>query len=446
MSAKRVSHPFAERADAVRRDLLTFLEEGGNLAVIQAPPGSGKTHLLLQAVAHVAGRGMRVAVATQTNNQADDICRRMASAHPRVRCVRFLGRGSLGADLPDSVEATADASELPPKKCVVVGTAAKWGLVDLHNPFDVVFVEEAWQLKWADFMLLDQVAPRFALIGDPGQIPPVVTVEVARWETSLRPPHRPAPEVILSDRGLDPFAASLPATRRLPHDTTDLVRRFYDFEFGSWAGPGERAVRTGRRTGRSSPAIEKSIDLLGTSTAVGLTLPTPSGGPPLERDDELAIVCVEIVKRLLAREASCDIDGSRERLEPTEIGLCATHHAMNAALELCLPGRLRPHVKVETAERWQGLERKVMVVVHPLSGVIEPSPFDLETGRLCVMASRHRAGLIVVTRDHLSRTLDELLPAAEQAPGRPDVTGRGHAVNAGFWSSLERAGLVVGSG
>jgi RecA/RadA recombinase len=443
VSAKKARHPYAKRTKIVRRELLSFVADGGDLAVIQAPPGSGKTHLLLQAVAHAVRGGMRVAVATQTNNQADDICRRMVRDHPRVQCVRFLAHDAVGAELPDEVFLTSDVQELPRRKCVVVGTAAKWGLIDLGDPFDLLFVEEAWQLKWADFMLLDQVAPRFVLIGDPGQIPPVVTVETARWETSLRPPHRPAPEVILSDRNLDRFEASLPATYRLPHDTTDLIRRFYDFEFGSWAGPGERSVRTGKRAGRENRAIEKAIDLLASSSAVGLTLLTPAGGPPLERDDELAGVCVEIVKRLLKREASCVIDGSCDGLEPQEIGLCATHHAMNAALEQYLPARLRPHVKVETAERWQGLERKVMVVVHPLSGVIEPSPFDLETGRLCVMASRHRAGLIVVTRDHLSRTLDKLLPAAEQAPGRPDITGRGHAANTEFWSKLEGAGLVV---
>ena len=60
-------------------------------------------------------------------------------------------------------------------------------------------------------------------------------------------------------------------------------------------------------------------------------------------------------------------------------------------------------VSVDTPERWQGLECKVMVMVHPLSGVVRPSAFDLETGRLCVMASRHKAGLLVVTRDHLER-------------------------------------------
>ena len=321
-----------------------------------------------------------------------------------------------------------------------MGTAAKWGLVKLASSFDLVFVEEAWQLKWADFMLLDQVAGRFVLIGDPGQIPPVVAVDPARWETSDRPPHRSAPEVILGDSRIPAFRRELPATRRLPDDTTRLVQRFYDFDFGSWALPGERSVAAG---GSSRTAVDKAIDLLRKSTAVGLTLPTPAGGPPIERDDELAQVCVELARRLLAREARCSIDGKWEPLKARDIGLCATHHSMNAALELHLPKALREHIVVETAERWQGLERKLMIVVHPLSGVTEPSDFDLETGRLCVMASRHRAGLLVVTRDHLGATLDAYMPAAEQAPGRPDVVGKGHLRNLEFWREMEKSGTVV---
>ena len=57
-------------------------------------------------------------------------------------------------------------------------------------------------------MTLSAVAPRFVLVGDPGQIPPVVAIDVARWQTSRRPPHAPAPEVILRDRSLPRDACS----------------------------------------------------------------------------------------------------------------------------------------------------------------------------------------------------------------------------------------------
>jgi hypothetical protein len=100
-------------------------------------------------------------------------------------------------------------------------------------------------------------------------------------------------------------------------------------------------------------------------------------------------------------------------------------------------------VVVDTPERWQGLERKMMIVVHPLSGVTHPSSFDLETGRLCVMTSRHRSGLVVVGRDHIRGTLESHIPAAEQAVGRPDITGRGHQANLRFWETMADSGRVV---
>ena len=91
-------------------------------------------------------------------------------------------------------------------------------------------------------MLLGQVADRFVLIGDPGQIPPVVSVDVLRWETSPRPPHVAAPRLILQDSRLRPEQWQLPATRRLPYDSAALVRKFYDFDFDAFAQPGERAI------------------------------------------------------------------------------------------------------------------------------------------------------------------------------------------------------------
>src|SRR5262249_31585749 len=123
--------------------------------------------------------------------------------------------------------------------------------------------------------------------------------------------------------------------------------------------------------------------------------------------------------------------------------LCATHRIMNAAMQQHLPSRLRKHVNVGTPERWQGLERHAMVIAHPLSGVTDPSEFDLETGRLCVMASRHKAGLVIVARDHIRSTLDSHLPVAEQPVGRPDVAGRGHYQNTTFWSRLQSLDRVV---
>src|SRR5262249_41047041 len=156
----------------------------------------------------------------------------------RVPVIRYAPAARTEVSLGASVTWARAAKELPAGPVVVVATTSKWAASTVEQPYDFLFVDEAWQTAWADFMTLSAVAPRFVLVGDPGQIPPVVSIDVARWQTSRRPPHAPAPAVILRDRSLPARVLELPVTTRLPHDTTAMVRAFYDFSFDSWAGPG----------------------------------------------------------------------------------------------------------------------------------------------------------------------------------------------------------------
>jgi hypothetical protein len=163
---------------------------------------------------------------------------------------------------------------------VVVATSAKWAVADLdaHEPFDVLFIDEAWQMCWADFMLLGAVAPRFVLVGDPGQIAPVVPIDVSRWQTSRRPPHVPAPEVILRDRTLPTRVVELPVSTRLPHDTCAMVQSFYDFAFESWSAPGERRCCFPRGAPRTP--VDDVLALLTAARWRCSPCRRPPGGPP----------------------------------------------------------------------------------------------------------------------------------------------------------------------
>lgn len=432
----------SRRYDDVFAALADHLDKRRKLAIVKAPPGSGKTYLLLRAAAHAFKKGWRVAIATPTNAQSDDICRRFARDYPSVRTFRFAAQHMAQVDLGKTIRWARSPVDLPHDQCVVVGTTAKWGLVKLDDSFDFLFVDEAWQLDWAEFMLCGQVSSRFVLIGDPGQIPPVVSIDVQRWETSPRAPHLPAPDIILADKGLKPLLLELPACRRLPADAVDLVRPFYDFSFEAWAKPGERQIKLGAARGREN--IDRALETLDLRSVAAVTLPTPGEGPPFELDEEIARLAAHVAARLIERRATAiDPDnGATGKLRPEDIGLAATHRVMNTAMAQALPSELRGRVHVDTPERWQGLERPVMIVIHPLSGVVRPSSFDLETGRLCVMASRHRCALIIVSRDHLQDTLEAHIPYAEQAVGRPDVTGRGHAQHLEFWRRIGTAGGV----
>jgi hypothetical protein len=433
-----------DRANQVEALLKAFIDDGERLVTVKAPPGSGKTFLLLRAVDHAAKKGLRVAVGAQTNSQADDICRRFSRDYPHLIVHRFAAARSASRGLGPTIRWVTDKGDLPSGSIVAVSTVAKWSLTDIADTYDILFVDEAWQMSWADFMLCGQITDRFVLIGDPGQIPPVVAIAVNRWETSPRAPHQAAPELILADTALPAQALELPASRRLPHDSVDLVKPFYDFEVGSWALPGERRVRF--RTSPGWHSADRALELLQESSVTALTLHTPAEGPPLELDADVATLAASTATRLLERDCHVvDDDSGVERpLRPQDVGIAATHRVVNAAIFDALPSQLRfDGVRVDTPERWQGLERAIMIVVHPLSGVTIPSAFDLETGRLCVMTSRHRSGLVVVGRDHIRSTLESHIPSAEQAIGRPDVAGRGHETNLRFWETMEEAGRVI---
>ena len=426
-----------EQYVGLRRDLTNYFVDGGSIAVVKAPPGSGKTHTLIEVLSALVRTGSRIAVAAQTNGQADDICLRIARSHPEVLTARFASSGHrVPDDFPDTVPWISDKNHLPQSPGITVGTTAKWSLTNIVEPYDLLAVDEAWQMSWADLMQCALISGRFLLIGDPGQIPPVVTIDVRRWETSPRAPHAAAPEIVLGDAALREvrFVGSLPACRRLPHEAVDFVRPFYDFSFDAYVSRGER--------GLDLPPGHPLV-LLGDGAPMVITIPTPTHGPPIEVDHALAELVSRTVHDLLEIGAAVRAGGGQPRpLLAADVGVSSSHRVMNSALSAAL-GDLASTVRVDTPERWQGLERPVMVVVHPLSGVTDPSSFDLETGRLCVMASRHEAALIVVSRDHVGSTLADFVPGAEQAPGRPDVVGRGHDAHIAFWGRLEELGRVV---
>jgi len=305
-------------------------------------------------------------------------------------------------------------------------------------------------MQWSQFVPLGRVASRFVLIGDPGQIPPVVAVDASRWETTQLPPHLPAPEIICSNpiilADVEPLELQLPASRRLPSDAVSLLQPFYDFPFAAWALPSERAVLA---NGRVAEPVDRAINLLAEGSVVALTSPTADDLPPADMDEEIADLAVQVAARLIERNAKVRIldDGARKperAIRPQDIGITATHRVMNELIA----ARIRSsqglrEIRVDTPERWQGLQRLVTIAVHPLSGVLRPSAFDLETGRLCVMASRHQAGLIIVGRDHIGDTLNQIIVGADQPIGRPDVSGRGHFQHLTFWNCLEANKRVV---
>ena len=96
-----------------------------------------------------------------------------------------------------------------------------------------------------------------------------------------------------------------------------------------------------------------------------------------------------------------------------DLAVVCAHVTQAAAVRATLADH--PGVLVGTANQLQGLERHAVVVMHPLAGYRDGTAgFSADTGRACVMLSRHRAHLSVVLDD---RTRDVLAAADRAAPG-----------------------------
>jgi hypothetical protein len=423
-------------------ELKVFREGTQPICAVSAPPGSGKTHLLVTDVPNWVKRESPVLVTALTNEQVDDICKRLGADNPNLQIVRFTSSGYEPRDpLPRNVSVCRNKTDFPNRYDVMVATVSKLALSNAPRTFEVMFVDEAWQIAFKELLPLTRYANRIVMIGDAGQIPPVRTVPHLRWDTAPYRPGEamPGPTDRLTDLKDLTHSITLTECRRLPHDSIPLVQEFYTNEkmrIKAVAAPGERFLRV--ESSQRSDGLDRAFRSLANASTVLITIPTDAE-LGLNVDEELAAIVAEAAKRLLqqpSRLSAGETSGptTGRPLTPGDVGISATHRAMNATIRAELPADLlRNNLVVDTPERWQGRERPVMLIVHPLSGIENPGAFDLETGRLCVMASRHKAALLIFSRDHVPSTLENLMPSATQSPGLPDSIGRGHNVHLNFW-------------
>lgn len=364
----------------------------GDSLVAPAPPGSGKTRLVVLLAASLAERAkLRVGIAAQTRDQAVELARRL---------------GLLGHPAMLAWSATQPTPQLPPAaRCgkggqvrfppsgggVVVATTARWLVSDPSRlGCDVMVVDEAWQATYADLGALGAFAGQVVCVGDPGQIDPVVTGQVSRWEGLPTAPNLPAPEALLAAHGDAISVVQLRHTWRLGPQTTALIQPvFYpDLPFTS-RRPDEFLVGS---DGERMPELAAHM--------VNAT-----GGPG---DPALVGACADLARGLLGRPV---VTGEGERaLSDADLAVVTAHVGQAAAVRALLADL--PNVLVGTANQLQGLERAAVVALHPLAGYREASAFGTDLGRACVMLSRHRSHLALVV-DAATR---EVLSGPDAAP------------------------------
>jgi hypothetical protein len=127
-------------------------------------------------------------------------------------------------------------------------------------------------------------------------------------------------------------------------------------------------------------------------------------------DHEVIGLAANMVDRLAARQFQVfGGNDSGRPIEPKGIGIVSFHRDQVSTIRATLGHRFRG-AHVETANRYQGLERKLILSLHPLWGKVRFDGFSTEGGRMCVAATRYRINCIIDGRDGVGDVLDCFAP------------------------------------
>jgi hypothetical protein len=407
-------------ADAALEQVLASQWQGAPAVVLRSPPGAGKTGVAQRvALQSACLLNQRCMVVTQTNEQAFDLTRRLASNAQSLPIHLFA---KVDLSLPASVTSLPnlvvvhDAQSLPRQPSITIANAAKWSWIQTTEPcFDLQVVDEAFQLPDYRFQLIANLAPRHVLIGDPGQIDPFVNCEIERWRCDPAGPQVSCPAALVK-RHPSVLQLDLPVSRRLSPD------------------------RSVKFPVAGIMPFDAALDAVASGASIVMVeLPSQITG---EADGELAQELVSSIGRLLRRQAWMRDDGKVLKVTPDMIGVVCAHVSQVNAVRERLSTEMTG-VFVETANRFQGIERPFMFVHHPLSGRADATAFHLDAGRLCVMLSRHRIACWVFGRQGIDHQLTRFSPAGDRALGiDDDPEYRGWRAHLTLMAALARTGRI----
>ena len=245
-------------------------------------------------------------------------------------------------------------------------------------------VDEAYQATFASVAAAAAKVPQLLLVGDPGQIGPVVTVDTSVWERMPDAPHRRAPEVFKSRD--DAACFSIRESYRLGPRSVAAVAPLYDFRFTSARPPRSAVNRDGELLPEiaalevplsSDPDNETTIRAVADRSAglVGVTLTGPGTDPARN----------PITLSWAASPADVAVVVSRNSQVSIVTGLLAERGLVGCPKA--------GEITVGTADSLQGGQWPLVVALDPAAAVGADNDHAMSLGRLGVMISRHTTAL-----------------------------------------------------
>lgn len=449
----------AKRASAALGRALSG-ESGIERILLKAAAGAGKSFVLRRLVAEaVAGPACtRVAIVAFTNKQIYPLATALGKELGKDRVCLFVAKARFG-EVPDAAHSQATVvtttTAIPLECQVVISTSHKLGAIGEMTrlqehlgagangsaPFDVLFVDEAWQLPHHLFDKVAKAAPITVGVGDVGQLPPLEVGENPWRGLPGFNPYRAWPTDFEDDP--DTWSQELPAVWRPAAGHLGLWRAFYPewTELNCVAAPGDRAITTGTLQPEALDAAAASI-----WAQVGTGVPTllhVDGLPQAEAPD-IDLPLMKVIERLLDQLLAsglaletADYTGQGnptgaisttapgdEPGDPLIAVLATRNQAVDDATDMVERLRARhglteTEIVASTVDSWQGQTNGITIAIHPLNGADQLDEFNSAFGRLAVTCTRATHGLLMLCRPGLDRLLHQA-PARSGTPhGEP---------------------------
>ncbi len=335
--------------------------------------------------------------------------------------------------------------EIPESARVVLGVSHKFKVWGEHGRmrehlgpgangeriFDVLFVDEAWQLPLHLFSGVEGYAPVAVGVGDVGQLPPIDPSENPWRGDPGYNPYRAWPTAF--EGTATTFARDLPAVWRPTAEQLPLWRAFYgDWDHSTaWlllvtAGSSRRSSPAWPT--RSGPPLPAGVPRCSRSPGC----PTPRLRTSTCRSSGCSRTCwflcskggFTTVERLYDNDGEPSGEHRVSAVEPSGdpliVVLATRNQAVDDASEMV--SRLTEKLDLpdgvlvaSTVDSWQGQTNRITIALHPLSGADNLDEFNSAFGRLAVTCTRATHGLLLLARTGL----DDLLDGVAARPGTP---------------------------
>lgn len=350
---------------------------GAPITIVDSPPGAGKSTLVTEIVAILHERSeLKIIIGCPTKAGAADLASRIAAEMGPDREGNPQVILSVTNMEPPAGVATRDTWNAD-KNLPVVRTVRSLELSKAKD-CDLMIIDEAYQVTFAAAAGAADKAAQILLVGDPGQIGPVVTHDVSMFKGKDMTPQMRAPEGFAQFE--DAEIHSMGTSYRLGQETVDAISALYTFPFTSSRPDRYLTDENGDRV----------------SEIVPMTVPVQPTGDAMPTMEAVARYAAGLIGVGLVEAAS---DGTLEHRELTAADVCivVAHNAQASALRAVLKALGAETVTVGTADSLQGGQWHAVVAIDPFVGVTAATGHQLSPGRLCVMASRHMTHLTWVT-------------------------------------------------